>query len=406
MQHTTTEVCDRPQASWYYSRGPRPTRTVSARHHFHGSNSFFSRLPNWSFRSLTHRRKRSPSLHDPVYTDAPHAYVVEETYRTLSPTEHEDVTQASQYVADEGSRPLIQVEALQHQLAALRESNRTLSRDITDQGKLSRVLNWAQELSTVRKQYMQQTAEVAKLSEQYDAIRQSSDSAAVELAAARKQLSMAKAEAGLAASDRIDLMKENSHLRQEYTQAMAHIAALQQDLGKLRSVQKDFDQATAALERSRQIHAVDREQIMRMEEELKAFSENEKQIMLIQREAEVARRQSSKLLKELHEAQEAIKAFQEVSERNSWVSVYGYRSRIRAALVIGKKQYASAGCHETLMYCIFNFCSNVLKLEEERRRLLPFETECDRMRARLVLEENRIKEITVSLRLRSSFVPQ
>lgn len=58
------------------------------------------------------------------------------------------------------------------------------------------------------------------------------------------------------------------------------------------------------------------------------------------------------------------------------------------------------------MYCIFNFCSNVLKLEEERRRLLPFETECDRMRARLVLEENRIKEITVSLRLRSSFVPQ
>lgn len=47
-------------------------------------------------------------------------------------------------------------------------------------------------------------------------------------------------------------------------------------------MQKDFDQATAALERSRQIHAVDREQIMRMEEELKAFSENEKQIMLIQ----------------------------------------------------------------------------------------------------------------------------
>lgn len=60
----------------------------------------------------------------------------------MQPTEHEDVTQASQYVADEGSRPLIQVEALQHQLAALRESNRTLSRDITDQGKLSRVLNW------------------------------------------------------------------------------------------------------------------------------------------------------------------------------------------------------------------------------------------------------------------------
>ena len=78
----------------------------------------------------------------------------------------------------------------------------------------------AQELSAVRKQYVQQTAEVAKLSEQYDAVRASADSAAVELAAARKQLSIAKAEAGLATTDRIDLMKENSHLRQEYTQAM------------------------------------------------------------------------------------------------------------------------------------------------------------------------------------------
>lgn len=56
-----------------------------------------------------------------------------------------------------------------------------------------------------------------------------------------------------------------------------------------------------------------------------------------QREAEVARRQSSKLLKELHEAQEAIKAFQEVSERNSWVSIHGDRSRTRTALVIRKK---------------------------------------------------------------------
>ncbi|CDI82233.1 hypothetical protein, conserved [Eimeria acervulina] len=81
----------------------------------------------------------------------------------------------------------------------------------------------AQELSAVRKQYLQQTAEVAKLSEQYGAIRASSDSAAVELAAARKQLSMAKAEAELAVSDRIDLMKENSHLRQEFTQAMSGI---------------------------------------------------------------------------------------------------------------------------------------------------------------------------------------
>lgn len=75
----------------------------------------------------------------------------------------------------------------------------------------------------MRKQYLQQTAEVAKLSEQYGAIRASSDSAAVELAAARKQLSMAKAEAELAVSDRIDLMKENSHLRQEFTQAMVRV---------------------------------------------------------------------------------------------------------------------------------------------------------------------------------------
>lgn len=81
-------------------------------------------------------------------------------------------------------------------------------------------LRTAQELSAVRKQYRQQTAEISKLSEQYDAVRASSELAAVELAAARKQLSLAKTEAGLAASDRIDLMKENSQLRQEYTQAM------------------------------------------------------------------------------------------------------------------------------------------------------------------------------------------
>lgn len=39
-----------------------------------------------------------------------------------------------------------------------------------------------------------------------------------------------------------------------------------------------------------------------------------------------------------------------------------------------------------------------LKLEDERKRLLPFEIECERMRARMVLEETRIKEITVRLR--------
>ncbi|CDJ36090.1 uncharacterized protein EMH_0061940 [Eimeria mitis] len=163
-----------------------------------------------------------------------------------------------------------------------------------------------------------QTAEVAKLSEQYGAIRASSDSAAIELQTARKQLSMAKAEAELAMSDRIDLMKENSHLRQEFTQAMAHIASLQQDLGKLCAVQKDFEQAHASLERCRQMHAVDREQILRLEEELKAYAEKEKQLLLIQREAELAKRQSAKLLKELQEAQQALTAFQDVSERNCW----------------------------------------------------------------------------------------
>ncbi|CDJ61169.1 hypothetical protein, conserved [Eimeria maxima] len=175
-----------------------------------------------------------------------------------------------------------------------------------------------QELSAVRKQYMQQTAEVAKLAEQYGAVRASSDSAAIELAAARKQLSVAKAEAELAMSDRIDLMKENSHLRQEFTQAMAHIASLQQDLGKLCVVQKDFEQAHASLERCRQMHAIDKEQILRLEEQLKAFTEKEKQLLLIQREAELAKRQSAKLLKELEGAQEALKAFQDISERNCW----------------------------------------------------------------------------------------
>ncbi|CDJ54002.1 Myosin-9, related [Eimeria brunetti] len=211
-------------------------------------------------------------------------------------------------------------------------------------------MSTAQELSAVRKQYMQQTAEVAKLSEQYGAIRASSDSAAVELQAARKQLSMAKAEAELAMSDRIDLMKENSHLRQEFTQAMAHIASLQQDMGKLCAVQKDFEEAHASLERCRHMHAIDREQILRLEEELKAFAEKEKHSLLIQREADLAKRQNAQLLKELQDAQEALKAFQEVTERNCW-------------------------------------------LEDERKRLLAFEIECDRMRARLVLEETRIKEI-------------
>ena len=42
--------------------------------------------------------------------------------------------------------------------------------------------------------------------------------------------------------------------------------------------------------------------------------------MFLQREAGLAKRQRAKLLKELEGAQEALKAFQDISERNCWVS--------------------------------------------------------------------------------------
>lgn len=45
--------------------------------------------------------------------------------------------------------------------------------------------------------------------------------------------------------------------------------------------------------------------------------------MLLQREAEIAKRESAKLLRELQEAQEALRTLQDVSERNCWVSGLG-----------------------------------------------------------------------------------
>lgn len=62
----------------------------------------------------------------------------------------------------------------------------------------------------------------------------------------------------------------------------AQIASLQQHIGKLCVVEKDFEQAQASLERCRQMHTLDREQILRLEDELKAFTEKEKQLLLIQ----------------------------------------------------------------------------------------------------------------------------
>ena len=62
----------------------------------------------------------------------------------------------------------------------------------------------------------------------------------------------------------------------------AHIASLHHDLGKLRSVQKELEQATASLERYRQMHAMDREQILHLQDEVRAFSDSEKQLLLAQ----------------------------------------------------------------------------------------------------------------------------
>lgn len=76
------------------------------------------------------------------------------------------------------------------------------------------------ELSVTRRDFTKQKAEFSKLSDEWEASRASAESMTMELAAARKQLSVVKAEAGQAANDRISLMKENSHLRQQYTQAM------------------------------------------------------------------------------------------------------------------------------------------------------------------------------------------
>ena len=56
---------------------------------------------------------------------------------SLQPTAQDGPAQAPHYAPDDGMRPATQVETLEHQLEALRESNRTLSRDVADQGKCS-----------------------------------------------------------------------------------------------------------------------------------------------------------------------------------------------------------------------------------------------------------------------------
>lgn len=61
----------------------------------------------------------------------------------------------------------------------------------------------------------------------------------------------------------------------------AHISALQQELVRLRSSQKDFEQATASLEHCRQMHASDRQQILKLEETVKACIENEQHYLII-----------------------------------------------------------------------------------------------------------------------------
>ncbi|OEH78628.1 myosin-related protein [Cyclospora cayetanensis] len=324
----------------------RTPRNISSRPHTYRSCSGHLRFPRWEIELLDECKKENSSQNAICSDQAHHSHSLEGADPEALLSHQKGVHPRIEYVNKDSARSLIRIESLHHQLAALRETNRTLSRDITDQ---------AQELSAVRKQYMRQTAEVARLSEQYDAVRASSDSATLELAAAKKQLSIAKAEAGLASSDRIDLLKENSHLRQEYTQAMAHIAALQQDLSRLHSVQKNFVEAADSLDRCKQQHAVDQEQILQLQEEVKALLHSRKHALLIEREVDTVRNQNAKLQSELQSARETLKSYQDIADRNCWVGV-------------------------------------LKALEDERKRLLALEEECARIHARLECED-RIKDV-------------
>ncbi|KAL8275147.1 hypothetical protein Esti_000897 [Eimeria stiedai] len=224
---------------------------------------------------------------------------------------------------------------LQLQITALKK-NRSLSRDICYQ---------AEELSDFRKEYRHQTPQISRLAEQYGSIRASAESAAVELAEMKKRLSTAKAEAGLAANDRIDLMRENSQLRQEYTHAVAQLSSVRQELGRLRAVQTDLEEARALLERGRKLHSVDQKRICKLEKEVKAIADIEQQLLIAQREAYAANIQNASLLKELEKAQDASKSLQNLSERAIW-------------------------------------------LEQEHQRLFEADAECERLRRRIAHEQN------------------
>ncbi|KAL8427831.1 hypothetical protein ACSSS7_007509 [Eimeria intestinalis] len=163
----------------------------------------------------------------------------------------------------------------------------------------------------------------------------------------KKRLLAAKAEAGLATNDRI---------------ALAQLASVRQELGKLRTVQTDLEEARALLERGRRLHSVDRKRICRLEEEIKAIGDIEQQLLISrvlaihlakqrlsyyqhetwltlipsgfahlqlrshvlplwsQGEVHAAKIQNESLLKELEKAQDASKSLQDLSERAIWAN--------------------------------------------------------------------------------------
>lgn len=54
--------------------------------------------------------------------------------RCRQTTVQDEIGQRQKYADEDRVRPFGQMESLQYQLAALRETNRNLSRDLTDQG--------------------------------------------------------------------------------------------------------------------------------------------------------------------------------------------------------------------------------------------------------------------------------
>ncbi|KAL8445214.1 hypothetical protein Emed_005772 [Eimeria media] len=133
----------------------------------------------------------------------------------------------------------------------------------------------------------------------------------------KKRLSAAKADAGLAASDRIDL---------------AQLSSVRQELGRLRAAQTDLEEARALLEHGRKVHSVDQKRIRRLEEEVKAIAEIEQQLLDAQNEAYAAKIQNASLLKELEKAQDASKSLQNLSEKALWDKNAEANVQLQAAL--------------------------------------------------------------------------